>query len=446
MPRVPSEFIELDAAPGRARVAVSAAPLHSATWRTAPRVSPSVAQWTAPFLLTIVVLVGCSPAQRRDSVASSNAPTNGTNEFSANELSPNEFIVRLWAARCREAVRCPPPHGSTTSHTAAPSRIAYWCHPATQWASPAVALGSTCDPADWLVLPELARRCLAAWEDGCESDFRPDRGLCSHVFARPPGRVDHCWARGCPVGERCYSSGRCAEPRDVGEPCTPSLDLAAECADGLVCDPAAGRCTRFVSRGAGCGVGQYCRPPAVCMDGRCQDFGATDEPCVFEHGCADGNACITHGDTARCVVLGRAGERCTSCDGAADCLAPCGPGLRCMDGSCAPAILPGGACMVGAECPDAFRCESGRCVANPVDGQRCDAAVPCARGRCISGRCRALMSGEPCDPDAAPLGECAASLNCEPLDDLSATGIRYECRNDTSPNSPGCSCDGYCVW
>lgn len=141
--------------------------------------------------------------------------------------------------------------------------------------------------------------------------------------------------------------------------------------------------------------------PAVVQGGAC----TRQQECVAPGGCSSPDStCPGH-----CTGFGGQGD---ACDGAAG---PCGPGLWCDAGACAPRRRSGEACA--GNCLENLSCDAGFCsyVAGPGEAcgaLACDPFQPLA---CVGGTCQHLPAfGEAC----AGAGQCQAGLYCGQVDGL----------------------------
>lgn len=156
--------------------------------------------------------------------------------------------------------------------------------------------------------------------------------------------------------------------------------------------------------------------------GTCIPFRQEGEECGFTgwngQVCADGLFCA--GAEDRCVRLAERGDTC-------NLSSRCGPGLKCVDGSCQDETPNGGACSEDVECGgynavcmrvcdatgvpcDDAPCE-GSCTAECTEGFRahgreCAGDSHCLV-QCVDGACVSPGAGEPCE-----LGHCAPGTVC----------------------------------
>jgi hypothetical protein len=237
------------------------------------------------------------------------------------------------------------------------------------------------------------------------------------------------------TGPRCLSTAGCnAEPGYEGLLCVD--EACVRCAsDGACADTAvyglgatceAGRCTPCTPGEAGCACDAgSCVGDAYCAAGVCI-------------GCAGGELDCPCNDDGTCDLGGRCGDDdyCEVCpDGELACLclddpeAPCGDGLECLEGLCAPETCEPGeagcpcvedACDAGAGChEDAFcyACDADAvgCTCDPDEG--CVGALACDAGDEV---CRVPYTCD--DLDCAEHQLCA-----EPDDEDNAEGADATC-------------------
>lgn len=298
------------------------------------------------------------------------------------------------------------------------------------------ALNYYCDAAEGCQpLCSVQRDAGCAQGQTClfSGDLFGDWGVCERVSPNPDGLPDgaacmqdadcqggtcydpgtglgfRCTTLGCRADADCHGAGAvCVSAPEVGVPyCTAPCRADADCGAGLVCQDSA-----CVPGGLGCFVDEDCGVGRVCSDARCAPAQAcrTSDDCPFDRWCRAGG-CYTEplcSRDAECHV----GEACvdftcvsfSGCRGDADC----GRGEVCRDGTCeAPppppplcpphrvprgdACISDGTCDAQADCPDRYRCESGRCVRFAVCSADadCGAGFVCRDAFCVPPRCTA---------------------------------------------------------
>jgi hypothetical protein len=292
----------------------------------------------------------------------------------------------------------------------------------------------------------------------------------------------------CTVGAQCAStrcqrdtpaatSGTCAEPALLAQPCFALTD----CAQGLICGTQ-GRCIALAQAGQACGDTQPCRAPWLCLNGLCAAAPPPPPPkvaldpqvecatfsrtlCARLESCSaflvigaygSQDVCVTR-STRACLDNFALPDTITSAEGLAGCTAAlgslgCGPLLE--NGWPEACQLAPGARVDGLACSSDAQCASTRCTRATraarcgVCAPRAQAEQPClASSDCLLGlvcasddKCRAPAAlGMPCDtthPCAAPqmcaAGTCQAAL---------ANGASCDYANDRCDAYAGLSCD-----
>ncbi|MBX3231804.1 MAG: hypothetical protein KIT84_44265 [Labilithrix sp.] len=192
----------------------------------------------------------------------------------------------------------------------------------------------------------------------------------------PPGTLPDdagCSRNGQCASGRCkrdpgVDCGKCAERLALGAECTGGL----ECQDDLYCASATKTCTKYGGQNASCtfgdgscaadhncvgnkclktvGIGEACtgsfpsscRSNLSCVDGKCVEDGyATNvgDTCGFQSGGKYVQCVRLHCplSSPQCLEYGKQGDACDNSDFTK---APCGSGLACTDGTCAPRVTP----------------------------------------------------------------------------------------------------------
>lgn len=193
---------------------------------------------------------------------------------------------------------------------------------------------------------------------------------------------------------RCPGPGVLGEALDAGRLRFDAL-LAAQCLEELPgpCGPPPSSCAQAL-------VG------TVPVGGTC--FGSNE--------CATGLKCV--------------GDACPT-----TCQPPrCGEAVELSDGGCEPSVACDGGCPRGlaqtceaaAPCGDGLRCVEGRCLFDrAAEGQACDLQLPCQLGlSCTAGQCtRGQAEGAPCDSSRP----CAFTLSCTASGCISPGGAQAAC-------------------
>lgn len=162
-------------------------------------------------------------------------------------------------------------------------------------------------------------------------------------------------------------------------------------------EPALDRCLRTLEAQARAGQSPVLDPSCSALP---LAPGRLGEPCPFPgYPCSGEAAC---GDAYVCIATPRRGEPCDE--------RPCGRGLVCIAGLCAPPTPHGGACDEESIC-DAYDefCAEGRCARSVSPRAPCEYGTDCDTARsCRSGRC------ERASPDACSQDEdCGRDRYCE---------------------------------
>lgn len=254
-------------------------------------------------------------------------------------------------------------------------------------------------------------------DDFCESDSTCDQGLFCDL-----------------------SAGRCAERRDVGQPCafedSEAPDAGSEslpCLEHLSCDPGSDTCVAYCSTGYDCVVDEQCPDSQSCTP---VDIGDG----VYTY-------CGPRGDTN--------GDRC-------DTDHDCADAMHCAGGACAMDIAQGQPCAATHECQAGLYC-GGTCEIVLNNGQACVADLQCnpstTVGCVTSDDGRVCRNGLLANADACVPGEREGGANwcssgiCEDLtDDLVANpvcqpgaGEGDDCdESDATIDMPRCADGLYC--
>jgi hypothetical protein len=199
--------------------------------------------------------------------------------------------------------------------------------------------------------------------------------------------------------------GVCTAVAALSDPCGP-LAYNAPCGSGS-CDGS--ECVPVV------GVGQQCFPQAnvcsaglVCPSGQCVSPGGIGVICLFDNDCADGLFCDPA--SGKCAARAQAGGDCATatCPFGFLCgfTAPIGDGG--VDGGpalCIPLNGAGGGCVFdndGGWCLEAESCQldAGKCAPIPGLSDPCDGS--CLVGACQTGSCALVAAG----------GDCVQNIDC----------------------------------
>jgi len=244
----------------------------------------------------------------------------------------------------------------------------------------------------------------------------------------------------CEQGLLCHD-GVCGRPCEVlgglpeGAACaTPSGQAFDDCASGLVCDAASGRCIARDAQSCAfnCAPGDFCHDTTQ----RCETAGIEGEYCDARTECADTMSC--NFDTSQCEADGDVGDECGTVDNRRcrpgltcignQCVGPPGVGESCLGSSCAPgavcdrdvdlcvALPVGGQACIRTECASGHRCEQtgqnpqGLCVVATATGEACSGHLQCGSRFCPAGFCVARPRlGDACDE----LTPCEVGLVCD---------------------------------
>jgi hypothetical protein len=265
---------------------------------------------------------------------------------------------------------------------------------------------------DW----DAGLACLAAWKTQCFPDcWPPFRGLlgagatCASSFECQSGL--YCDYTSCPF--------HCAPGLGSGA----GASYLGQCNTAAWADLADGgtRCLDPIPLGSSCANApdevdnswRACVPGAVCVpsggDRVCVLAAGAGEPCLPD-GCAEALWC--RGRPAKCVPGAKLGEAC-SADWEDPLLPPCLEGIRCMEGTCAPAGQDGDPCTGLTDCAPPTTCTllRHRCEVRSNTGGPCLDDFNCGNfhDNCIDGVCQpARELGEPC----AAISDCHEELTC----------------------------------
>ncbi len=143
----------------------------------------------------------------------------------------------------------------------------------------------------------------------CTSDSHCPRGeSCMANECKPCSSTDSCAGNSC----NCCPKGlQCASLTQDGTPTCVECTRDADCAGGLRCDSANGRCVEQVSE---CNTSDRCGPQcARCPEERpfCLD-GQVCVACRADTECGDGRFCLS-GECTLCTTDKRCGSRCEAC-------------------------------------------------------------------------------------------------------------------------------------
>lgn len=227
----------------------------------------------------------------------------------------------------------------------------------------------------------------------------PEGGMCT--------ACDSLAADGCSAGGTCQCGG--GPPCDAGQRCDGGVCVC----DGISCDGCCNGDACETGDGAtSCGAGgAACEDcgAATCAGGVCSSCNSSTCP----DGCCSGATCRP----AALGTCGTGGAACTSCNPTvAD---------QCVDGSCA--------CGPGGPCGPGQRCVSGTC--------RCD-STSCPDGCCAGNQCRA-RSASTCGVAGEACTTCSSTLadNCDEAGDC-VCGSRPACSMGQRCVGGDCVCDG----
>ncbi len=256
---------------------------------------------------------------------------------------------------------------------------------------------------------------------GCSDDREP--AACDAVLNGTVAVGGDCATRFECVGGDTYCKsdgscpGKCAPRESAGGPCSANDD----CASGLQCDRAVGRC--FAPAGAGdrcgggsepeCGAGLFClgEDEDKSQPGNCRTIqeafsGDSGERCLVATPLCKANLrCIVEGvDTATGSITARCGTPVSSgaaCKIAVPDMCPadeyCAAPPDMLDGRCTKKPGAGAACVVRGKdqiCASGLRCDGGTCRARQRLGGSCQADAVCYSEHCRSGGC---ASGNACE-------------------------------------------------
>lgn len=252
---------------------------------------------------------------------------------------------------------------------------------------------STCDEVlrDW---DEIMKRCDAAFLGGV-----PVGGSCADAECLPGAMCDRGWN---PAASDLveWAPGSCTELCVAmnGDLLDGELCDAGErrCARGLYCaspfDSSVGTCTAISREGERCSgrnlcaAGLFCTREEICElrlePGRACRADSLS-PCKGRYTCLRTTQNATQGT---CEMMIRRGERCQAG------IAPCGPGLNCVDNVCRLRSFVGGLCNPrnSDDCIESW-CSSdgerGLCTPYRESGQSCSASRECESAECIGGVC-----------------------------------------------------------
>ncbi|MCX4244988.1 hypothetical protein [Paraliomyxa miuraensis] len=301
------------------------------------------------------------------------------------------------------------------------------------------------DPACMALITETIERYACYWPGGstplCTDFCAVFHG--SRAEGEPCGGDDPLISD-CAQGLACHD-GECAAPCDVlggraqGETCgNDMLGPYDDCASGLWCSWATGRCEPAAELGescdyGSCAAGLQCSwrtntcmaPPGEgqpcddldCAEGlycewsyesgttACQRFATEGEPCD-QRPCAQDLHC---NDYSRCVVAPGVGESCLWGVLCSDD-SVCDPDqVRCVERPEAGAACISGSCALGAWCSTTIDDPIGTCMAPQENGQMCAGHPQCQSRYCPNGFCQpAPAEGESCEDTLA----CGPGLVC----------------------------------
>lgn len=309
--------------------------------------------------------------------------------------------------------------------------------------APSTATGANCSPAETGVLEQCDFRTLFIGSKGagesCTSytGLECEPGLVCDFFGSTGGVCVQTLSQGdicfqdndCAQGLICdYAAGQCSVPADAGEACAyadpenPRFGTeTTRCRSGLVCNPVSETC------GArDCNFGDYCNDSdAACPEGlacvaaRCDLLGVEGDDCYEDDDCVQGR-CNSLEGTSVCQNLVANGG---SCGSETDCESGfCDP----TSSECAAQVAIGDAC----DGPSAYECNGGYCdgivcvafaaigedctaaICNSIEGDQCveDICQPYPRpdGQTCSGgfQCQSGLCDETCQPRAEVGDDC----------------------------------------
>jgi len=279
----------------------------------------------------------------------------------------------------------------------------------------------------------------------CTSDSHCPRGeSCMANECQPCSSTDSCAGNSC----NCCPGGlQCAPLTQGGKPTCVECTRDADCAGGLRCDSANGRCVEKVSE---CNTSDRCGPQcSQCPEERpfCLD-GQVCVQCRSDTECTDGRFCLS-GQCTLCTTDKRCGSRCKACaddtpfcktDGTVQgstcvgCVenADCGPGGTCNrdTNTCGPT-----SCSV--TCGEDTVCSGSECVQCFADahcpcGGTCDTATNTCTTLCNdSGDCQGV---EFCSPATQTCERGRRMSNAAPAGGAFCCGAAPEApRGNTTP-------------
>ncbi len=130
-------------------------------------------------------------------------------------------------------------------------------------------------------------------------------------------------------------------------------------------------------------------PGQVC--GRALGVGAVEpgEACARSTECRLGGACVFDAEPTVDEELGAVEGQCSDVgEDGDDCGArPCGTGLYCAEGSCAPLPGQGDPCVGGALCANGHFCDGTSCEPFRAAGEDCTQGFQCLSAECDDGDC-----------------------------------------------------------
>jgi hypothetical protein len=353
-------------------------------------------------------------------------------------------LYRLIDAHCHSAVRCGCAFAVTGEDACTTALEARW----KQRLSDGLRRELHYDAACFAAMTERIEEYGCYWANGptplCESFCAPLHGERAEGEPCAADAGDDGLVSDCAQGLYCLD-GTCTAPcvaltgRQQGQTCAAEGgEPFDDCAPGLFCSWASGRCEPAPGLGQACSGGE-CADDLQCswQTRTCVPAAGLGDTC-YDLPCAADLACDW--ETDRCVARPGLGEPCrgTPCDldlycdwssGSGVCRryaaegescwgTPCEAELLCNEGNvCQSPPGEGQPCLFGFVCTEGLVCAplEGLCMPPPAEGQ------PCPAGECADGAW--------CDTSTDPDGICTARrANDEPC-----TGHR-QCQSGYCPN------------
>lgn len=325
-------------------------------------------------------------------------------------------LYRLIDAHCQSATRCGCAWAVTDEDACTSELEARWKDRLSEGVARNLTYDATCFAAMTTRIEEYG----CYWADGemplCESFCAPlhgdqPEGEPCQADAEEDGLVSNC-----AQGLYCLD-GRCAAPcaalsgRREGETCANEMSGPYDdCATGLLCSWASGKCEAAPGLGDACVDGE-CAEGLYCYwdSNVCVSAAGLGQPCL-DVPCAEGLTCAW--ETNRCVQPPGEGQPCFD--------SPCADDLFCDyssgNGICRGYAAEGEDCW-NLPCEEELWCnENNRCTAPPTEGQPCLLGFVCAEGLACDP-IQQLCVAPPAEGQPCPAGECADGAWCDTATD-----------------------------